>query len=170
MAGFNRIPAVNSGRGEHPDLTPDGYLRPEVFEYADPAARDFNVRFRNDPTWAANFMERIADHQRQQPEWIQETVAGQVFGEGHGTHAGVVEYQQELARLREIEDRYNHPDATVVVRDHEIADMPLERFDELFDSTARPREGVVVVTTDRSVRLDAGIDPHSAREFRSNRS
>jgi hypothetical protein len=164
MPQFNPKARMTS-RGQHPDVTEDGYLVPEAFTYADPQERDFNRQFSRDPNFAAGYMEKVADYQRGLPAWIQESVAGATFGDGQGTYQGVVEYRRELERLRQIEDQFTYGEGVTVVRDHEIADMSLERYDELFDSNARPKPGVVLEHSNRSVRLDSGIDPHSAREL-----
>ena len=167
--GFYRSEPSRSDRGQHPDLTPDGNLRPEAYIYPDPAERDFNARFNNDPSWAADFMEKVGRRQAREPAYVQHQVEGQTYGEGRGAYAGFAEYQRTLAELRSEEDAYRYGQGTVVVRDHEIEAMPLSRFDELFDERGQPKPGVVVEHGSRSVRLDDGIDPFSRNELRGNR-
>jgi hypothetical protein len=144
-------------------LTETGDIKWQAFRWPDPSERDFNARMASDPGFAQNFMQRVAARQRLEPEWVQHQVAGQEYAAGQGAYRGVVEYQQKLAELRAIEDEYEHPNATVV-RDYEIPDMSLQRYDELFDSRGQPKPGVVLEHTNRSIRLDDAMDPASRRE------
>jgi hypothetical protein len=160
--------ASNTNRGSHPDIDPaSGQVRWEAIRWPDPEERDFNIRMR-DPGFAQNYLQRVAARQSMEPSFVQSQVAGQEFGAGQGAYRGVVEYRQELDRLRAIEDDYEHPNATVV-RDYEIPDMPMERFEQLFDERGQPRAGVVLEHTNRSIRLDDQIDRASMRENFSNR-
>jgi hypothetical protein len=165
--GFYRQPSVDSGRGRHPDLDDNGNLRPEALVWSDPEERDFNTRFANDQGFAGHFMDRVGERQAQLPVYVQEQVAGHTFGAGQGTYAGFREYQQKIDELNADEDRYTYGANTIVVRDHELEAMPMSRYEELFTDNGQPRPGVVLERTNRSIRLNDGIDPHSARELRN---
>jgi hypothetical protein len=167
---INRHPPITrSQRGLHPDLTENGDLRPEAYMYPDAEERDWNRKFAEDQGFAGSFMDRVTAWQARRPTYVQEQVAGRIFGEGRGPYAGFREYAQEVERLEREEDQYTYGHGTIVVRDHEIADMGLSQFEKLFDERGQPRPGVVFERTNRSVRLDDGVDPFSARELRSNR-
>ena len=139
----------------------------DTFYTANVEDRDLN-REMSDPGRRAFFMERVAEAQRREHYRVERQLAGMEYGEGRGTYRGVVEYQQEVERLRSWEDQYAYPNATVVVRDHEIADMSLGQYDAAFDANGRPLPHVFY-HPNRSIRLNDQVDSDSVRELGGNR-
>lgn len=147
--------AVQTNRGVHPDIDPEtGELRDDV--HFDQQRRDF-YRMARDPERWQHFYGQLTREQSQLPEWIQQQVGGQTYGDD--VYEGYRLYRAELARLR----------AAVPgeVTGRDIERMSLSEYDALFDEKGQPRKGTEYVPlASRDVDLNAEVDPYSARELR----
>lgn len=140
-------------RGQHPDLTPSGDLKADV--YLPPAERDFWRRW-TDPSERQRLVAEMAASQRQEPEVVQRLVQGRSYGDGSNPYQGMQAYRAAIQEARSINASING--ATAHVDDRDIEGMSTAEYERYFDpdNGGQPRPGVIVNYTNRAVRLDDG--------------
>jgi hypothetical protein len=143
--------AVDSGKGQHPDLVRGSGGELEFRSDADlpPPHRDFLREWADDDRRAA-LNARIAREFRQQPIEVQEALAGRDYSNsandpylGYREFLGDVElYRQSIGGV-----------GKRVVTSADVARYTLEEYERDFDSSGRPREGIEYVQTNRDLNL-----------------
>lgn len=158
----------NLERSLHPDLqrAEDGSLAFRADVDLPRSERDFR-RMWEDEAERSAFLRRLDRQQRQLPEDVQRQVAGREFGDPRDPWHGYLTY------LATIQDERSLSPGEITGADVEA--MTLEQFDAAFDASGRPKPGVTYSPGSRDVDVlhrgrAGGIDPHSAREMRNNRS
>jgi hypothetical protein len=149
--------ARDTGRGQHPDLTPDGELRADVYQPTD--QRDFN-RMAADPTRWQAFMDDVARRQGELDPWVQQQVSGRAFGATGDPFDGYQQYRQEIRVLQDTLDAKR-------ISGRDVEKMSLEEYERHFDERGRPRAGLTYrPTASRDVDVtNSGVDPFSQREL-----
>jgi len=143
-------------RNQHPDLNPDGSLKADAD--VPPAERDFNRRL-SDPSDSAHFMAQAARDQAELPAEVQQYVGGRHYP---GSPAeGYRAYQQDRAWALQEWGRLRG--YSRVVTDKDVGNMSLQQYDELFDATGSPKDGVLLWRTSRSHVIDDGTNFRGAR-------
>jgi hypothetical protein len=148
--------ATDSGRGRHPDLTPDGQLRADIYEPTE--RRDFNRMWQREAERIA-FLERVAKEQAELDPWVQQQISGRAFGSDPFT--GYQQYRQELRVLQDtLGDQRS-------ISGRDVERMSLAEYEEHFDEHGRPRRGTTYrPTSGRDVDVtDSSIDRFSATEL-----
>jgi hypothetical protein len=160
--GFYRQQPVDSDRGLHPDLTPEGNIKATA--YLPPPEREFIEMWQDDARRAA-FFDQVTRSQMDLPGEVQQAVAGQTFGAGEGPYVGFKKYREEIELAR----RDWGYDKTFTSAD--VEKMSLDEYNAVFDERGQVRAGYTYQPTARDVRTDmeGGIDRYSRGELRSNR-
>lgn len=150
--------ATDSGRGQHPDLTPDGELRADIYQPTE--QRDFNRTAADPSRWQA-FMNDVARAQSELDPWVQQQLSGRAFGTADDPFDG---YQQYLKEVRLLQDTLGS-ERSISGRD--VEGMSQEEYDRAFDERGRPRPGVRYRPTGgRDVNVtNSSVDPFSQREL-----
>lgn len=161
---FNFGGGENEAKSLHPDFVraEDGTLEFRDDIDVDQPRRDFNRMSADPARWDA-FYAQVARDQGELDPWVQQQVAGKIYGQGMDPYSGYQEYQHEVRRLQ----RDLGKDNPITGRD--VAKMSLAEYDALFDDSGRPRAGVeyrALPGRDVDLADHGGIDASTARELR----